>query len=139
MLLALGGCATQPQQAAAPPEPCTQVGLASWYRPAAQPRTASGERPAPNALTAAHKSLPFGTQLLVTDVSSGRSVVVRVSDRGPFAKGRVIDLSAAAAKSLGIREDGVAQVRLEFQHQDTANGGEPASGDSCPFNQTVKW
>jgi rare lipoprotein A len=133
LLLPLIGCAPQ-QQASQPAEPCMQVGMASWYRPTTSVRTASGEKPAADALTAAHRSLPFGTNLLVTEVASGRSVVVRVSDRGPFKKDRVIDLSAAAAKSLGIRQDGVAEVRLEIYRP----SGDSGSQDRCLFDQTVE-
>jgi rare lipoprotein A len=72
--------------------------------------TASGERMNPAALTAAHPSLPFGTTVRVTNRSTGRSVVVRINDRGPFVKGRVIDLSPAAARAIGV--GGIAQVSL---------------------------
>nr|MDJ0983204.1 septal ring lytic transglycosylase RlpA family protein [Kiloniellales bacterium] len=75
-----------------------QVGEASWYGPGFQGRkTASGVRFNMNALTAAHRSLPFGTQVRVTNVENGRTVVVTINDRGPFAGGRIIDLSKAAA------------------------------------------
>jgi len=89
----------------------TSVGVASFYTEGA--RTASGERLNPNALTAAHPSLPFGTRLRITSVASGRSVVVRVNDRGPFRKGRAVDVSYSAAKQLGITERGVAKVKME--------------------------
>jgi rare lipoprotein A len=87
------------------------VGVASFYTEGAS--TASGERLNPNALTAAHPTLPFGTHLRITSVSSGRSVVVRVNDRGPFLKGRAVDVSYSAAKQLGITERGVAKVKME--------------------------
>ena len=87
------------------------VGVASFYTEGT--RTANGERLNPNALTAAHPSLPFGTRLRITSVASGRSVVVRVNDRGPFIKGRVVDVSYSAAKELGMTERGVAKVRME--------------------------
>ncbi len=77
-------------------------------------RTANGERCDPEAMTAAHRTLPLGSWLRVTDVASGRSVVVRVYDRGPFAKGRVIDLSRAAARGLGMLKRGHAQVTLRL-------------------------
>jgi rare lipoprotein A len=76
-------------------------------------RTASGDRYDMGALTCAHPSAPFGTRLRVTDVESGRSVVVTVNDRGPFTKGRVVDLSLAAARRLGMVERGLARVRVE--------------------------
>ncbi len=91
-----------------------KVGVASWYGPGFQGRkTASGARFNMNALTAAHPSLPFGTQVRVTNVKNGRSVVVTINDRGPFARGRIIDLSKAAASRLGMIKQGVAKVRVE--------------------------
>ena len=87
------------------------VGVASFYTEGV--RTANGERLNPNALTAAHPSLPFGTRLRITSVASGRSVVVRVNDRGPFIKGRAVDVSYSAAKELGMTERGVAKVKME--------------------------
>lgn len=89
-------------------------GKASWYGPRFHGRkTASGEIFNQHELTAAHRSLPFGTRVRVTNLKNGRSVVVRINDRGPYAKGRLIDLSRAAAKHLGMLDSGVAQVRLE--------------------------
>ncbi|WP_310622097.1 septal ring lytic transglycosylase RlpA family protein [Flexibacterium corallicola] len=88
----------------------TQKGRASWY--ALTSITASGERMNPNALTAAHRSLPFGTKVKVTNRSNGKSVTVRINDRGPFIKGRIIDLSKAAAKEIGIISAGVGSVEL---------------------------
>jgi rare lipoprotein A len=79
---------------------------AAWRRKCA----ASGERVASGAMTAAHRSLPFGTKVRVTNKRSGRSVVVRINDRGPFVSGRVIDLTPAAAKALGF--SGLARVEL---------------------------
>jgi rare lipoprotein A len=87
------------------------VGVASFYTEGE--RTANGERLNPNALTAAHPTLPFGTRLRITSVASGRSVVVRVNDRGPFLKGRAVDVSYSAAKQLGIVDRGVAKVKME--------------------------
>jgi rare lipoprotein A len=84
-----------------------QGGIASVYSGGG---TASGERMNPGALTAAHPSLPFGTKVRVTNSHTGRSVIVRINDRGPFVKGRVIDLSPAAAKAIGV--GGIAQVSL---------------------------
>jgi rare lipoprotein A len=92
----------------------TLVGKASWYGPRFHGRkTASGEIFNQHELTAAHRSLPLGTKVKVTNLKNGRSVVVRINDRGPYAKGRVIDLSRAAAKRLGMLNSGVAQVRVE--------------------------
>ena len=89
-------------------------GIASWYGSGFHGnRSASGEIFNQNAMTAAHRSLPFGTRVRVTNLNNNRSVVVRINDRGPFIRGRVIDLSAAAARMLGITNTGVAPVRLE--------------------------
>ncbi len=91
--------------------PQASSGLASYY--AEGSRTASGEKLDPNKLTAAHPSLPFGTRLRITRVDTGRSVIVRVNDRGPFVKGRVVDVSYSAAEKLGITEQGVAKVKVD--------------------------
>ena len=85
-----------------------QSGIASVYD---YGRTANGEHVRSGALTAAHRSLPFGTMVRVTNNSNGRSVVVRINDRGPFVKGRVIDLTPAGARALGF--DGLARVSLD--------------------------
>ena len=87
-----------------------ETGRASWYELGS--KTASGEDMDPEALTAAHPSLPFGTKVKVDNLGNGRSVVVRINDRGPFAKGRVIDVSKAAATQLGMIEAGVASVSI---------------------------
>jgi rare lipoprotein A len=87
-----------------------QVGHASWY--ALSSRTASGEIMNPSEMTAAHRSLPFGTKVLVENLNNGRSVVVRINDRGPFVKGRIIDVSKAAASSLGMLGSGTVRVRV---------------------------
>ncbi len=92
----------------------TWSGRASWYGNAfAGRRTASGGIFDPAALTAAHRTLPFGTQVRVTSVATGRSVVVTITDRGPYVGNREIDLSRAAAEAIGIRIAGVGQVTLE--------------------------
>ena len=89
-------------------------GQASWYGPGFHGRqTANGETFNQNALTAAHPSLPFGTEVRVTYSSTGESVVVRINDRGPYAHGRVIDLSREAADEIGLLNAGVGKVRLE--------------------------
>lgn len=85
-----------------------QCGRASWY--ALHSKTASGERMNPSALTAAHRTLPFGTKLRVTNQNNGRSVVVRINDRGPFIRGRVLDLSKGAAGQLGFIGSGHTAV-----------------------------
>lgn len=89
-------------------EAAAQCGRASWY--ALTSRTASGERMNPSALTAAHRTLPFGTRIKVTNQTNGKSVVVRVNDRGPFIKGRVLDLSRGAAGQIGMIGAGQAAV-----------------------------
>ena len=105
-LLMLSGCASIPKGA-------YQAGKASWYGAKFQGRkTASGEFFNMNEMTAAHPFLKFGTQVKVVSQSSGRSVVVRINDRGPFHGGRIIDLSRAAAKELGIIKQGFAQVYI---------------------------
>ena len=91
-----------------------QVGLASWYgREKAGHRTASGEHFNPRQFTAAHRSLPLGTIVRVTNLSTGKSVKVRVNDRGPYVRRRILDLSAAAGRMLDIRRNGVGLVRIE--------------------------
>ncbi|MGT2435286.1 septal ring lytic transglycosylase RlpA family protein [Bradyrhizobium betae] len=85
-------------------------GVASFY---SDTETASGEKFDKNELTAAHPSLPFGTKLRVTDVSSGRFVTVRVNDRGPYVRGRVVDISPSAAEALGMMDKGITNVRLD--------------------------
>ena len=86
-------------------------GYASWYD---EPQmTASGERFNKNAMTAAHRTLPLGTRVRVTNTRNGKSCVVRINDRGPYSKGRIIDLSQAAARQLDMIDAGVAPVTLE--------------------------
>jgi rare lipoprotein A len=87
-----------------------QSGHASWY--ALTSKTASGEPCNPNALTAAHRTLPFGTRVRVENVKNGQSVVVRINDRGPFVSGRIIDVTKAVAAKLGFLRAGTAAVRL---------------------------
>jgi rare lipoprotein A len=100
--------------AAGSPGRAPNEGLASYYgREHHRGPTASGERFDMHALTAAHRSLPFGTRLKVTNLANGRSVVVRINDRGPFVRSRVVDLSRAAAAELDFIRSGVTRVRLE--------------------------
>jgi rare lipoprotein A len=92
----------------------TYTGMASWYGPGFHGRrSASGEVFNQHALTAAHRTLPFGTQVRVTNVHTGQQVVVRINDRGPFSHGRIIDLSAGAAAEIGLRRMGVGRVQVE--------------------------
>jgi rare lipoprotein A len=103
-----------------PASAADQSGVASVYSTESGSGTASGQKLNPGALTAAHRSLPFGTKVRVTNKNNGRSVVVTINDRGPFVRGRVIDVTPAAAQALGF--SGLTQVTL--------NVGEPADRDS---------
>lgn len=85
-------------------------GYASFYM--SGKRTANGEKFNPMGLTAAHRTLPFGTRVEVTNLKTGKSVVVRINDRGPFIKGRIIDLSLGAARVVGLQHSGVAKVKF---------------------------
>jgi rare lipoprotein A len=87
-----------------------QTGRASYY--SLTSRTANGERCNPGAMTAAHRSLPFGTKVKVENLRNGKSVVVRINDRGPFVGGRIIDLTKGAAHRIGMVKSGTASVRL---------------------------
>ena len=91
-------------------EAASQCGKASWYKMGTT--TANGERMNPQAMAAAHKSLPFGPKVKVENLSNGRSVVVRINDRGPFVHGRVIDVTQGAAERLGMIRSGVARVKV---------------------------
>lgn len=92
----------------------TLSGTASWYGGKFHGRTtANGETYNQNALTAAHKSLPFGTEVVVTNQNNGKTVVVRINDRGPFVGGRIIDLSHQAAAQIGMLGSGTARVTVE--------------------------
>lgn len=120
----LAGCSTPPTRTRPEPEapapaparpPSAELGRgkASWYGPGFQgKRTASGERFDMNALTAAHRTLAFGTRVLVRNVRNGREVIVRINDRGPHVRDRIIDVSKAAAAALGIIDAGEAPVVL---------------------------
>lgn len=88
----------------------SQCGKASWYSLGS--RTASGERMNGGAMAAAHRSLPFGTRVKVENLGNGRAVVVRINDRGPFVRGRLIDVTKAAAQQLGFVGAGVARIRM---------------------------
>jgi rare lipoprotein A len=92
----------------------SQTGMGSYYGPKFHgKKTASGERFNQNGMTAAHRTLAFGSRLRVTNIANGKSVVVRVNDRGPFIRGRIVDVSTLAARQLGIVGRGVARVRIQ--------------------------
>ncbi|MGE6994246.1 septal ring lytic transglycosylase RlpA family protein [Pseudomonas sp. NPDC047961] len=119
-VIALAGCSTPRPKAPAPQESPTETGAqigsgkASYYGNRHHNKlTASGERFDQNALTAAHRTLPFGSQVRVINDGNGKSVVVRINDRGPFVRGRIIDLSKAAFQSIASTRSGVIRVRLE--------------------------
>jgi rare lipoprotein A len=131
-LMSLAGCKheqpTPMPVAQAPPQPPQrprqpqlgrgQIGIASWYgRAFTGKRTASGESFDPNALTAAHRTLPLGSTAKVTDTASGHSVQVRINDRGPFRRGRIIDLSRQAAMRLDMTHGGVTEVQVQLVAQ----------------------
>ena len=125
LVLGVTGCAGQrradapPASGAAPVRPSTEwrayeSGIASWYGGRWHGRkTANGERYDQNSMTAAHKRLPFGTKVRVTNLKTGKSCVVRINNRGPYVRGRVIDLSVAAAKKIGSHSGGLSRVKLE--------------------------
>jgi rare lipoprotein A len=123
VLVVAAGCSAPRHAAHAPSPAAPGVGLASWYGDDFHGRrTASGERYDQHGLTAAHPSLPFGTRIRVTNPSNGRSVVVRINDRGPFTRGRAIDLSYGAARQLGIDRCGTQRVHLEVLGGATVRG-----------------
>ena len=106
-----------PDESIPAPVPPTflQTGIASWYGPRFHGKlTASGEVFNQNEFTAAHRTLPWGSKVKVTNLDNGKSVEVRINDRGPFGKGRIIDLSRAAARALDMVKSGIAQVRIEW-------------------------
>jgi rare lipoprotein A len=126
--LVVAGCATQGGREAISPDRRVEdrkedarwrdlaVGFASYYaRSLEGMRTASGERHRADEMTAAHRTLPFGTRVRVTNLANDRHVIVVVNDRGPHVKGRIIDLSRRAARQLGFLERGLAKVRLEIR------------------------
>jgi len=123
LALLIAGCAERAPAPVTPPDPrapqqdksrFSQQGKASFYaRIHHGQRTANGERHDQNAMVAAHRSLPFGTQVKVTNLRNGKQVTVRINDRGPFVRGRIIDLSRAAATQLDMLDRGVVRVRIE--------------------------
>lgn len=123
LLVSLAGCATQTpptpspplvQPPSAPGSSFSQTGLASFYGRAHDGKvTANGESFDHQGFTAAHRTLPFGTRVRVTNLENGRTVTVTITDRGPYVRGRIVDISLAAARALGMQDKGVARVRLD--------------------------
>lgn len=146
--LGLAACSTTPEPEIAPPQPAAlppapipetprvvfnEIGTASWYGRSHHGRkTASGERYDMHAMTAAHRTLPFKTKARVTNLDTGKSVEVVITDRGPFKRGRIIDLSSQAAKALEMHADGVAPVRVEVLEGDMAEAPPPKTGTPKP-------
>ena len=115
-VICLAACSLPPSRIPPPiiAPRASQTGIASWYGPGFHGKTtASGVIYNQNELTAAHQTLPLGTRVLVTNLDNGRSIEVLINDRGPFAKGRIIDLSYAAAETLGMIGPGTIPVRIE--------------------------
>ena len=114
VLLFLAGCASHRNSNSPAEVPSfSEFGKASYYAMKFQSReTASGERFNNYAMTAAHKTLPFGTRVVVTNIKNGKTVTVRINDRGPFVKGRIIDLSRAAFAKIENLEKGLAEVKI---------------------------
>jgi rare lipoprotein A len=128
------GCAHVRREAAPPAGKRVEVGWASWYgEPFHGRKTASGAVYDMHQLTAAHKTLPLGTRVMVTHLKNGNTVAVTINDRGPFVEGRIIDLSYAAAQALGMAGEGVAKVRVEVIDTGTVVAS-PARG---PFTVQV--
>lgn len=154
VLAALAACAEQPLPppevtVVPPPAPLPlpapeqpffhQVGTASWYGGFHHGRkTASGERFNMQAMTAAHPSLTMGTVLRVTNLDNGRTTNVRINDRGPFKRGRIIDLSAGAAHALGMKQEGIAHVRIEAFASDQPAGSAAASAGTVPLTAPAR-
>lgn len=119
LLFSLTACSLPPAKVKVPPPPpigtgAVQTGIASWYGPGFHGKpTASGVIYDQNGMTAAHQTLPLGTRVTVTNLDNGKSIEVTINDRGPFAKGRVIDLSYAAARALEMIKPGTSPVRIE--------------------------
>jgi rare lipoprotein A len=133
IFLALGitcGCSLFRRESIPPRIKGVEVGWASWYgKDFHGRRTASGAVYDMYQLTAAHKTLPLGTAVMVTHLDNGKAVKVTINDRGPFVKGRIIDLSYAAAQALGMVEEGVARVRVEVFDKNAI----PTSSSEGPF------
>jgi rare lipoprotein A len=128
------GCVLFRREPSPPRIKPVEVGWASWYgEPFHGRKTASGEVYDMYQLTAAHKTLPLGTTVMVTHLNNGRSVMVTINDRGPFIRGRIIDLSYAAAQALDMVTEGVAKVRVEILNREAI----PPSSPKGPFTIQV--
>lgn len=132
--LVLSGCTSEHSvesgkgSAASTPSRHKEVGEASWYGPGFHGKeTASGETFDQKKMTAAHPSLPMGTQAEVTNLENGKKVQVKINDRGPYVGDRAIDLSRAAAKKLDMDEDGTTEVKIETKPQSKTNSDDPSS------------
>ncbi len=120
------------------------VGYASWYGDESGNMTANGEKYRPDGISAAHKTLPLPSYVEVTSLQTGRTILVRVNDRGPFARGRIIDLSRGAAELLGIRRAGSAPVRVRVvnppeEDKERLREGDPARTRPSASPQTLTW
>jgi rare lipoprotein A len=117
----------------------TETGIASWYGPGFHGKqTANGEIFDENDITAAHRTLPMPSVVRVTNLGNGRSIVVRVNDRGPFAHGRIIDLSRRAAQLLGFERNGTARVRVDLLPSESEQARAVARGDTPQFTQVAQ-
>src|SRR6266704_273654 len=131
-LVGAAGCAAVRAPAPPPITNGVQVGVASWYGPGFHGnRTANGEIYDQYELTAAHPSLPLGTRVMVTNLENGRAVQVRVNDRGPFVDGRAIDLSYAAARTIGMVGPGTVRVRIEVLGPTTLAAAAPVAAPAA--------
>ena len=154
-LAGLSGCYSMPKEVPAPPalvapqvpqvsrhrpEPRPKQEIASWYGPGLNGRrTTTGERFNQNAMTAASKTLPLGSHVVVTNPENGRSVEVRINDRGPYVRGRTLDLSKRAAQTLGITKKGVARVVVtpsDGKHRAKPAPVAPSAGDPTSVAQS---
>ena len=112
---------------------CSEVGVASHYSTKTGTKTASGERLVDSKLTAAHKTLKFGTLVKVTNLKNNKTIVVKITDRGPYIKGRILDVSQAAAKQLGFHSQGITKVKIETVRP------EPSKKTCAKQQSAVNW
>ena len=132
LLILFSACSSQRKSAR------TQTGIASWYGPGFHgKKTANGERYNQRRMTAAHKTLPFNTVVKVKNLDNGRSVKVRINDRGPYVDDRIIDLSKKAAKKLGLMQSGTARVKIIIPRQAVSQGNTNVSRGKESFGVQV--